>query len=65
MLAVKARYDGKQIILPAEFHARSPSDVIVVFENGQEGADDLMLRAQEQAFAKAWDNDEDEIYDRL
>jgi hypothetical protein len=43
-----------------------PGKVIVIFEDAPDTEDrELRLRAQEAAFAKAWDNPEDDIYDHL
>lgn len=66
ILAVKATYDGERIVLPEEVRGVPPGRVIVIFEeaaDAQERA--LWLKAQEAAFAKAWDNPEDEVYDRM
>jgi hypothetical protein len=67
MVAIKARFDGKNIILPKEYRKGLPREVLVVFEGAAPEAEEsrLWLKAQEQAFAKAWDNDEDAIYDSL
>lgn len=67
ILAVKATFDGKRIVLPEGFHGAAPGEVIVLFEDaGRESAERASwTRAQEAAFAKAWDNPEDEIYDRM
>ena len=68
MIAVKAKFDGKQVILPADFQPPAEQDVIVVFEEGgptdeQERA--LWMRASEESLQKAWDNADDAIYDKL
>lgn len=63
MRAIKAQFDGEKIILPREFHGRAPGEVIVIV-NGEED-DSAWLKAQESAFADAWDNDEDAEYDKL
>ena len=68
MIAVKAKFDGKQVILPADFKPPAGQDVIVVFEEGgltdeQEGA--LWMRASEESLRKVWDNPDDAIYDTL
>lgn len=65
ILAVKATFDGKRIVLPADFHG-SPGNVIVIFEDGGEAEERASwLRAQEASFAGAWDNLEDAIYDQM
>ena len=66
ILAVKATFDGERIVLPAAVRGRSPGNVIVIFEDGGDTDERAAwLRAQEASFAKAWDNPEDEIYDRM
>ncbi len=66
VLAVKAIFDGKQILLPEGLETALPGEVIVIFGNVGAGAERAAWQAAQQAaFAKAWDNAEDEIYDRL
>jgi hypothetical protein len=66
MLAVKATFDGERIVLPDQVRGLPPGQVIVIFEEAVDGEDrTLWVRAQEAAFAKAWDDPEDEVYDRL
>ena len=66
MLAVKATFDGERIVLPDQVRGLPPGQVIVIFEEAVDGEDrTLWVRAQEAAFAKAWDNPEDEVYDRM
>jgi len=66
LLAIKARFDGRRVILPAEAHGVPPGDVIVVFEQGQPASDtDAWMKASEPAFAQAWDNEDDAVYDAL
>lgn len=66
MLAVKATFDGERIVLPDELRGVPPGKVIVIFEDAADAEDRaLWLKAQEAAFDKAWDNPEDEVYDRL
>ena len=67
MVAIKAHFDGKNIILPKEYRKGLPREVLVVFEGSTPEAAEsrLWLEAQEEAFAKVWDNDEDAIYDSL
>jgi hypothetical protein len=64
MVAVKARFDGEKIIVPKELRGAPPGEVLVVFEPARED-DFAWLKAQEQSFAKVWDNDEDAVYDSL
>ena len=66
MLAVKATFDGEHIVLPEEVRGVAPGRVIVIFEDAGDVDDRLLwLKAQEAAFAKTWDNPEDEVYDRM
>lgn len=66
MRAVKATFDGERIVLPDEVRGVRPGNVIVIFEDVADEEDrGLWLKAQEAAFAKAWDNREDEVYDQL
>ena len=67
MLAIKAVYDGSKIVLPERLANVEPGEVIVVFTasmgDSRETAE--WLKLQEESFAKAWDNDEDGVYDAL
>lgn len=67
MIAVKARFDGKKIVLPQEVHDAPPGEVIVIFADSPDDRAEkkAWMKAQESAFAKAWDNDEDAVYDSL
>ena len=67
MRAIKARFDGKKIILPDDARGEPPGEVIVVFQEGKSAAaeDAMWLAAQEQAFARAWENEDDAVYDSL
>ncbi len=67
MLAIKARFDGKEIILPPSIPDVSPGEVVVVFEAAEAGPEDIRdwMKVQESAFAKVWENDEDSVYDSL
>mgnify|MGYP000863703039 CR=1 FL=1 len=67
MLAVKAVYDGDKIVLPEKLTNMTPGDVIVLFEvsTNDSGESEEWMKLQEGTFAKAWDNDEDSIYDTL
>lgn len=64
MKAIKARFDGEKVILPEDLEDLKPGDVILVF-GASKNNDLVWLVAQEQALAKAWDNDEDAAYDSL
>ena len=66
MLAVKATFDGQCVVFPNDMRGVPPGRVIVIFEDAPDAEDRAVwLRAQEAAFARAWDNPEDAIYDHL
>ena len=61
MIAIKATFDGERIVLPEALVGLPPQEVIVVYE----AEDRSWLKAQEESFAKVWDNDEDAAYDAM
>lgn len=64
MLAVKATFDGQRIALSDDVRGVRPGKVIVIFEDTADGQDEsLWHKATEAAFAKAWENPENEVYD--
>lgn len=68
MIAIKAKFDGKKIILPKDSIPREAQDVVVVFEDAGDNIvnDDIAWRAASaSALRKVWDNDADAIYDKL
>ena len=67
MVVVKAQYDGKRVILPDNVGGAAPGEVILVFEETRERSAKRQdwMKAQEAVFAKAWENDDDAIYDTL
>jgi len=66
MLALKAHFDGEKIVLPHDVPSVPPGDVIVVFEDAKPHSEiRAWMKAQEQSFAKVWNNDEDAVYDSL
>lgn len=67
MRAIKTHFDGKTIMVPKELRKAPPGDVLVIFQEAPGDEDDSLawLKAQEAAFAKVWDNDEDAVYDSL
>jgi hypothetical protein len=67
MRAIKARFDGKAIRLPKDLRKAPPGEVVVIFQEERPDGDDSLswLNAQETAFAKVWENDEDAVYDSL
>jgi TusA-related sulfurtransferase len=63
---IKTRFDGKTIKVPKELRNAPPGDILVIVPEPEgTGSDTSWLKAQETAFAKVWDNDEDAIYDSL
>ena len=67
MLALRARFDGKKVVLPKGRVRARPGSVIVIFEQaaGEDREKRAWAKAQEKVFAKVWDNDEDSVYDAL
>ena len=67
MQAIKAHFDGKTIKVPKELRKAPPGDVLLIIPERSRQPDDSVswLKAQETAFAKVWDNDEDAVYDQL
>jgi len=67
MHVMKGTFDGEKVIIPDDVRGLPPGEVIVVFENGagRGGESQAWTQIQESAFAKAWTNDEDAIYDAL
>jgi hypothetical protein len=63
MLAIRTRFDGKEIHLPAETKGLPAGNVIVLFEGERHVSDSDWLKIQEQTMADAWDDEEDSIYD--
>jgi len=66
MVVIRTQFDGKQILLPEDLRGLPPQEVIVIY-NSRENAleSEAWLKAQEATFDKAWDNEEDAIYDEL
>jgi len=67
MLALKARFDGRKVVLPKGRVKVRPGPVIVIFEEAGDSARERRswIKAQEKVFAKAWNNSEDAAYDSL
>ena len=67
MLALKARFDGRKVVLPKGGVKARPGVVIVIFEEAGDSAKERRswVKAQEEVFAKAWNNPEDAVYDSL
>ena len=66
MVAIKTQFDGEKIVLPNDLRGLPPQEVIVIYEADENALESQeWLKAQEASFAKAWDNDEDAVYDQL
>lgn len=65
MLAMRTRYDGKKISVPPDARGVGPCDVIVLFEEEESHGDAELLKMQEESLAKAWDDKEDAVYDKV
>lgn len=66
MIAVKAKFDGKHVILPEGFDAPDVGDVIVLFDADDWRADDpAYLKLAEETLAKVWNNPDDEIFNSM
>jgi hypothetical protein len=65
MQAIKTHFDGMTIKVPKELQKALPGEVLVVFEEKRVDVSVSWLKAQETAFARVWDNDEDAVYDSL
>jgi TusA-related sulfurtransferase len=67
MQAIKTHFNGKTIKVPKELRNAPPGEVLVIIQERRPEADDFVswLKAQEMAFAKVWENDEDAVYDSL
>ncbi|MBU4400355.1 MAG: hypothetical protein KKE86_13600 [Planctomycetes bacterium] len=65
MLAIRTTYDGKEIHIPKDAKGVPPCSVIVLFEEEGSAGDADWLKLQEQTLAKAWDDEEDAVYDNL
>ena len=67
MQAIRTHFDGKTIQVPKELRKAPAGEVLVIVPNmPTDGKDNsAWSRAQEAAFAKVWDNDEDAVYDSL
>jgi hypothetical protein len=66
MVAFKTQFDGEKIVLPDDLRGRPPQEVIIVYEAEHSDLENhAWLKAQEESFAKAWDNEQDAVYDQL
>jgi TusA-related sulfurtransferase len=67
MVAIRTHFDGKTIKVPEELRKAPSGEVLVIIQERRPEEDDASawLKAQETAFAKVWDNQEDAVYDSL
>ena len=66
MVAIKTTFDGEKIVLPEALRGLPPQEVILICHSDDTASEDqAWLKAQEASFAKAWDNDEDAVYDEI
>ncbi len=68
VIAVKAKFDGKNVILPEGFDPPSARQVLVVFDDEADEWDTTdreYLEAAEQALRKVWENPDDEVFNTL
>jgi hypothetical protein len=67
MITIKARFDGEKIVLPPDLSNMAPGEVIVVFDPppSPDEEREFWARIQQETLVKAWDNDEDSVYDSL
>ena len=66
MLAMKAQFDGKRVLLPTVPPVHE-CPVIVIFEEKNEGDREraAWMATQESTLSKVWLNEEDAVYDNL
>ena len=66
MVAIKTKFDSEKIVIPDALRGSPPQEVILIYEADENASENqAWLKAQEMSFAKAWDNDEDAIYDQM
>jgi hypothetical protein len=66
MVAIRTTFDGEKIVLPDALRGCPPQEVILICEADENARENqTWLLAQEASFAKAWDNDEDAVYDQM
>jgi hypothetical protein len=65
MTAVQATFHGSQVILPPGVGGHPSGQVTVIFPDSGQDPEGMPAAMQQAAFAKVWENPEDEIYDRL
>ena len=68
MIAVRATFDGKQIVLPEGIDPPPIGEVFVMFEDAElsdEQERAMWREASKEPLRKVWDNPHDAIYDDL
>ncbi len=68
VIAVKAKFDGKNVILPEGFTPPSARQVLVVFDDEideWDTNDQDYLASAEQTLRKVWENPDDEVFNTL
>lgn len=68
MIAVRATFDGKQIVLPEGVDPPPVGEVFVMFEEPESSDDQeraVWRQASWESLRKVWDNPHDAIYDDL
>ncbi len=66
MIAVKAKFDGKHVVLPEGMEPLPAGEVFVLFElDDWQSEDPGYLASLEQTLAKAWDNPDDDVFNDM
>ena len=65
MRTVRAHFDCKNVVIPPDAKGLSPSDVLLVFTDPNDGVDAAWLGAQEAALARVWENDDDAAHNSM
>jgi hypothetical protein len=67
MVVVRAKFYGTKVIIPDSAQGLPAGDVLLIFEERKRPAPeaDAWKVASEPALRKAWDNEEDAVYDKM
>lgn len=65
MYAMKAQFDGRQVVMPSLPPVHKCSVLIIFEEEAANEEKTEWLTAQEPALSKVWLNEEDAVYDTL
>ena len=65
MLAMKAKFDGKQVRLPSVPPVHECPVIVVFNEDIDSTENEALMKAQEYSLKKVWANEEDAAYDDL